>query len=71
MTQEWFIDVLTDLRHVAEKKGMRATAAELKDLCLIAMAEIAEIGASDGRSLTADEYEPGMPDRAIAESDVA
>ncbi len=80
MKNEWMIDVLTDLRRVAEKNGMQATAAELRDLCLIALAELAElagpaepagIGASEAGSLTADEDGPGKPDREFAESDVA
>ncbi len=71
MSHDWIIDVLTDLRHVAEKNGLKVTAAELKDLCLVAMAEIAEIGASDAGSLTSDETGPGKPDCNFAESDVA
>ena len=48
MPHEWIIDVLTDLGRFARKNGMHATAAELKDVCLVAMAEMAEIEAGQG-----------------------
>ncbi len=71
MENEWIIDVLTDLRCFADKKGMKATASALEDVCLIALAEMeASKGAELGLT-TRHEGETGEPCHQLAGSDVA
>ena len=71
MENEWMIDVLTDLRCFAEKRGMKATASALEDVCLIALAELeASRGAGAGLN-TGHEGETGEPCQQLAGSDVA
>ncbi len=40
MSQEWMIDVLTDLRKFAHKNGLLGLAEQLDDSILIAAAEL-------------------------------
>jgi hypothetical protein len=40
MTNDWIIDVLSDLRSFARQKGLNATADELEEVCLVALAEL-------------------------------
>lgn len=40
MKNEWIIDVLNDLRVVAKRNGMDATAKRIDDACLTALAEM-------------------------------
>lgn len=40
MTNEWIIDVLTDLKSFAEMNGLKATATGLDDVALVALAEL-------------------------------
>ncbi len=71
MENEWMIDVLTDLRCFAEKRGMNATASALEDVCLIALAELeARRGAGTGLD-AGHEGETGEPCQQFAGSDVA
>lgn len=71
MSNEWIIDVLTDLKSVADKNGLHATASELKDVCLIALAEIAALEAGNAGLAIAHEGGAGKPGQQLAESDVA
>ena len=71
MENEWIIDVLTDLRGFAENKGMNATASALKDICLIALAELEAIKAEDTGLTARHEGETGEPCHQLAGSDVA
>ncbi len=74
MQNEWIIDVLTDLRHFSEKRGMHATASALRDVCLVALAELAELEAA-GNAQTGlnagHEGKTGKPCHPLAGSDVA
>ena len=45
MRNEWIIDVLADLRAFAELNGMDATAAQLEDASLVALAELSSLDA--------------------------
>ena len=40
MSQEWMIDVLTDLKKFAQQNGLMALAEQLDDSILIAAAEL-------------------------------
>ncbi len=40
MQDDWLLDVLTDLRTFADKKGMNATADALAEACLLAAADL-------------------------------
>lgn len=40
MPNDWIIDVLADLRAFAELNGLEATAAQLEDASLVALAEL-------------------------------
>ncbi len=71
MTNEWIIDVLTDLKKFAQKNGMHATAAELEDTCLVALAEIASQQGNEAGQIISHEGKPGEPRQQPAESDVA
>lgn len=55
MSEEWIIDVLTDLKAYAVKHGMSVTAEQLDDARLIAMTEIAS--ASRKRTESARTYD--------------
>lgn len=72
MSNEWIIDVLTDLRNYARRSGLKVTAAELENACLTALTELAD-HSGHGASATAgvNESEAGKPDRHVAESGVA
>jgi len=41
MAQDWILDVLTDLRDFARANGLPATAEQLDDTRMMALAEIA------------------------------
>lgn len=71
MTNEWIIDVLVDLRRYAQKNGMLATAAELEDACLVALAELASHQGGEMGQIASHEGRPGEPCQKLAESDVA
>lgn len=71
MENEWIIDVLTDLQHFSEKKEMKATASALKDVCLIALAELEAIGAAESGLNKPHEGKTGEPCHQLAGSDVA
>ncbi len=71
MSNEWIIDVLTDLKNVAAQNGLRTTASELKDVCLVALAEIAALEAKNAGQPAAHEGRAGKPGQQLAESDVA
>lgn len=53
MSNEWIIDVLSDLRSFARKKGLTATAAELEEVCLVALSELQECPDRAGKVVTA------------------
>jgi uncharacterized spore protein YtfJ len=40
MSQEWMIDVLTDLRNFAHKNGLAGLAEQLDDTILVAVTEL-------------------------------
>jgi len=40
MTQEWMIDVLTDLKNFAQTNGLMALAEQLDDSILVAVSEL-------------------------------
>ncbi len=71
MANEWIIDVLTDLRSFAQKNGMQATAAELEDACLVALAELASKRAGEAGLTKSYEGRTREPRQQLAESDVA
>ncbi len=71
VANEWIIDVLTDLRRFAKRNGLAATAAELEDACLVALAELAEGQARETGQTIDHEGETGEPSQLLAESDVA
>ncbi len=64
MSQEWMIDVLTDLRKFAQQNGLMGLAEQLDDSILIAAAELKQL---DPAPLPAREYAkqnrgvPGAP----------
>lgn len=43
MANDWMIDVLADLKAVARRNGMEATAASLEDASLVALTEIGSL----------------------------
>lgn len=61
MPNKWIIDVLADLRAFAEMSGLQATAAQLEDASLVALAELSSLDAAarDGVASVADEHESG------------
>ncbi len=71
MSNEWIIDVLTDLRRFAQKNGMSATAAELEDACLVALGELAGMQAGKSEQISTHEAKLGKPCQQLTESDVA
>jgi len=71
MSNEWIIDVLTDLRTFAQTNGMEATAAELEDACLVALAELASKRAGDMGQTSGNEGKSGKPHQGHTDSDVA
>lgn len=71
MSDEWIIDVLTDLRRFARERGMTATAAELEDVCLVALAELAEARGEEGMIATGHEAGTGAADRGAGQRRLA
>ena len=71
MTNEWIIDVLTDLKRFAQENGLHATASELDDVCLVALAELASLQAGDMGQTNNHEGGSGKPHQPVTESDVA
>jgi len=55
MSDEWIIDVLTDLKAIALRNGLNVTAEQLDDARLIAMTEVAS--ASRQRTENARAYD--------------
>ena len=49
MTHDWIIDVLADLKAYAALNGLEATAAQIEDASLVALAEIGSIEAQEAR----------------------
>lgn len=43
MPHDWIIDFLADLQAYAERNGMQATAAQLEDASLVALAELSSL----------------------------
>jgi len=71
MENEWIIDVLTDLRAFAEKKGLNTTVSALEDVCLIALTELEAKRVADTGLTARNEGETGEPCQQLAGSDVA
>ncbi|SFJ33799.1 hypothetical protein [Celeribacter neptunius] len=42
MRNDWILDVLTDLRTFAEQNGLKASAEQLSDACLVVAAELSK-----------------------------
>jgi hypothetical protein len=70
MSQEWMIDVLTDLRAFALKNGLMALAEQLDDTILVAAAELAPLERMRGVAHR-DADKTGNLHRAYASSDNA
>lgn len=47
MPNDWIIDVLADLKAFAEVNGMQATAVQLEDAALVALAELSSLQSRD------------------------
>lgn len=73
MSDEWIIDVLNDLQRFARRKGLTVTAAELEEVCLVAMAELSEKAAGDtgGVVLSGHGSGTGESDRVAGRRGVA
>ncbi|SDX08594.1 hypothetical protein [Celeribacter indicus] len=59
MRNDWILDVLTDLRSFAEQNGLKASAEQLGDTCLVVAAELANAG-SEKRSQQAEAHDSGF-----------
>ena len=70
MSQEWMLDLLTDLKGFAQKNAMVTLTEHLDDALIIAAREIGEI--SGGKTTASSEYDPhhGLP-RAATDDDYA
>ena len=71
MAHEWIIDVLSDLRTFAERNGLDATAAQLQDACLVALAETAGAGGVVPESTQAHEGKARNVTHLFAKGDIA
>lgn len=52
MQDDWLLDVLTDLRTFADKKGLNATADALAEACLLAAADLKRDAMCEGLDRT-------------------
>ncbi|MCK8462968.1 hypothetical protein MUY35_03785 [Aliiroseovarius sp. S1339] len=71
MSDEWIIDVLTDLKAYAVKNGLNVTADQLDDARLIAMTEIASASRQQTESARAYEKPVGRPCLYVAGGELA
>ncbi len=71
MTHEWIIDVLTDLKAFAVKNGLKATAAQLDDVRLVALAELSNAMVGQAETPGAYEVQTRKPTHYPAKSDLA
>lgn len=69
MTQDWILDVLSDLRRFAAQNGMNALVEQLDDTLLVAAAEVASWDAS--KAMAGDGKTTGNLHRPHAASDNA
>lgn len=66
MSQEWMLDLITDLRRVAEKQAMFQLAEQLDDALLVAAREIRQTQACLGVMSGEDDLAGDFP-RTVAE----
>lgn len=66
MSDEWIIDVLTDLKAYAVKNGLSVTADQLDDARLIAMTEIASASRRTTENVKPYDKPVGRPTLYIA-----
>ena len=68
LSQEWMLDLITDLRGVAEKQAMFQLAEQLDDTLLIAAREIRQTAACQDVTSGEDDLAGAFP-RTVAERD--
>jgi cytochrome c553 len=71
MSDEWIIDVLTDLKAYAEKNGLHVTADQLDDARFVAVAEIASASRQQTESTNTNEAPVRGPSLYVASGDYA
>ncbi|WP_371171285.1 hypothetical protein [Aliiroseovarius sp. 2305UL8-7] len=71
MSDEWIIDVLTDLKAYAVKNGLDITAEQLDDARLIAMTEIASASRQETENTRVNEKSAGRPCLYVAGGELA
>lgn len=71
MSDEWIIDVLTDLKAYAVQNGLSVTADQLDDARLIAMTEIACVARHETENKRAYDKPAGRPSLYVAGGQLA
>lgn len=71
MSDEWIIDVLTDLKAYAVQSGLSVTAEQLDDARLIAMTEIACAAGPEMENKRAYDKPAGRPRLYVAGGQIA
>lgn len=75
MRNEWIIDVLADLKAFAELNGMDATAAQIEDASLVALAELSSLEkrgrVGEGQMIPGHDSDTGNVTRLFAERGLA
>ncbi|WP_300517273.1 hypothetical protein [Aliiroseovarius sp.] len=66
MSNDWIIDVLTDLRAFAERNGLEASADVLDDARLVILAELASQAGGKAENTLGHEGQIGNPPVVLA-----
>ena len=71
MTNEWIIDVLTDLMAFARRNNLTVTAETLDDARLVALTELASAADRKAEMMQSYESQPGTAPQLTSERDHA